>query len=190
MRYASILFALMLVMALTSSAYAAQEKAVFWASNPVSPGETAMVVGSGLGDTKQVAFTRLEDAPAGEPGADALSRLPAEAQMIKPAQVSELSVKFVLPDAEKPGLYAVQTISDTGRSEVIVLNRPDLRWVQGDAGLQATPGGWVRGFGVCLGEAGRTTNMLLKGPQVVSLKAQGDSYALRAALPKDLPIGD
>ena len=190
MRYASLLLALLLVRALTSSAYAAQEKAVFWASNPVSPGETAMVVGAGLGDTKQVAFTRLEDAPAGEPGADALSRLPAQAKMIKPAQVSELSVKFVLPDAEKPGLYAVQTISDTGRSEVIVLNRPDLRWVQGDAGLQATPGGWVRGFGVCLGEAGRTANVLLKGPQVVSLKAQGNSYALRAAVPKDLPIGD
>ena len=47
MRYASLLAGL-LVMALTSSAYAVQEKAVFWASNPVSPGETAMVVGAGL----------------------------------------------------------------------------------------------------------------------------------------------
>src|SRR5262249_56695997 len=120
MRYASLLLDLLLVIALTSSAYAAQEKAVFWASNPVSPGETAMVVGAGLGDTKQVAFTRLEDAPAGEPGADALSRLPAEAQMIKPAQVSEFSVKVVLPDAGKPGRYAVQTISDTGRIQELV----------------------------------------------------------------------
>src|SRR5262249_61396503 len=77
MRYASLLLSLFLIIALTSSAYAAQEKAVFWASNPVSPGEAAMVVGAGLGDTKQVAFTRLEDARAGDLGADALSALSA-----------------------------------------------------------------------------------------------------------------
>ena len=177
------------VLAMATSA-SARESAVYWSSNPVSPGETAMVVGAGLESTKQIAVVRLGDGAAGEPGTDALHALPVGARPLEPAQVSELSVKFVLPGEEKPGLYAAQMISGEERSEVVVLNRPDLRWVQGDAGPQATPGGWLRGFGVSLAEAGRTPVVLLKGQRMLRLKAQGDAYALRAALPKDLPAGN
>jgi Pectate lyase superfamily protein len=163
---------------------------VFWASSPVAPAETVVLAGSGLAGTKQVVWTSVPDGNAGEPVMTRPDILLKRDRIVAPAQVSEISVKFILPGAKQPGLYAVQLISEAGQSEVVLLNRPDLRWVQGDAGPQSTAGGWVRGFGSCLAVPRKESTLILRGPRTVRLKVSGDRYAVRAAIPEDLPPGD
>jgi hypothetical protein len=123
---------------------------VFWATSPVAPGETVVLPGAGLADTKHIVVARLPDGKTGEPTEARPDDLPKPERIVPPEQVSEISLKFILPGAGEAGLYPVQLISEARHSEVFVLNRPDLRWVQGDAGPEATQGGWVRAFGSCL----------------------------------------
>src|SRR4051794_23365153 len=55
---------------LAVAAASADPPRVFWASDPVRPGETVMAHGSDLGDvaaTAVVEMARLEDGPAGAP---------------------------------------------------------------------------------------------------------------------------
>jgi len=89
---------------------------VFWASSPVAPGETAVLVGSGLEGAAGVAVECLPDAAVGEPS-DEDARIPsASAGIVEPAQVTERSVKFVLPEAGKPGLYTARVSGVLGKT--------------------------------------------------------------------------
>ena len=99
-------------------------------------------------------------------------------------------MKFVLPKEEKPGLYAVQMVSDGGAQRGGRAEPPGPAVGAGRCrARRPLPADGCEASGSALGEKRHTTNVLLKGPQVVRLKAQGDCYALRAALPKDLPTG-
>ena len=64
-------------------------------------------------------------------------------------KASDQSLKIVVPEDWKPGVFAYR-LTTPGGSVQGMLNQPRVWWVQGDLGMAASPGGWVRMFGVNL----------------------------------------
>jgi len=166
--------------------------AVFWAGDPVGPGEAVVLVGEGLGHQPAVELARLPDGEPSQPvGPPAW---PESARAVEALQVSEQSLKFVVPKDFEPGVYVLR-VTTAGGSVAGTLNRPRAWWAQGDLGRAASPGGWVRAFGVNLaaGAAERdavSPTIRLEGPTTLLLEAEGSSFAAKAALPADVPPGE
>jgi hypothetical protein len=130
---------------------------IFWASDPVRPGEAALLVGDGFGDHPRIELTRLKNDPGGT--AAAVERT-GTGTPVGPLQASDQSVKFIVPADFKEGVYAVRITSGDG-SAVGLLNAPTVYWAQGDQGVRAAPGGWIRVFGRCIGRAPATAVLLM-----------------------------
>lgn len=163
---------------------------VFWTSDPVWPGDLVLGYGAGLSGAENIRVVRLADGPRGGPGREGFVPR-GSVRSVGPLQSSDHSVKFVLPENLKPGVFGVQLETPKGRTAVVWLNRPDVWWCQGDRGQAASPGGWVRVFGRCLGWSGRAiTTVFLRGARGVAISAKADCYSARAELPKHLPAGD
>jgi hypothetical protein len=161
---------------------------VFWASDPVAPGETVLVTGGGFGASPTIQTQRLDDGPAGPPTGkpSAWTGTGVASPAIQP---SDNALKFTLPAALKPGLIAYRIAGKDG-AVIGVLNRPAAWWALGDLGDTASPGGAVRVFGHNLKAPGGQALIFLQGPRTVNLAAEGDAYCLRVKLPADLPVGD
>ncbi len=178
----------LLVPFLASAAFT--QPAVFWASDPISPGSTALVTGAGFGAKPTAEIARLPDTPSSEPRPAAA--WPAKMDPVAVIQPADSSVKFVVPETLKPGLFAYRITGPQGAVRGL-LNRPAIWWAQGDLILNASPGGWVRVFGKNLASpapAGAKSRLFLRGPKSLPLAAEGDGYSARAALPTDLPTGE
>lgn len=177
-----------------SISYAASS--VFWASDPIRPGETAMLIGEGFGDKPTVEIAKLTDGTTRAPSFKMLS-WPGQGHTAEELQPNDTSVKFVIPSSLPPGIYTYRITAQSG-SCVGLLNRPTVWWAQGDLGTTATPGGWLRLFGKCLSSPSaqmersgvKRSTILLQGPRTLTLAADADCYTARASLPKDLPVGD
>ncbi|MEN6549094.1 MAG: hypothetical protein ABFE07_23865, partial [Armatimonadia bacterium] len=162
---------------------------VFWASDPIAPGETALVCGGGFGAAPKVEIKRLAEGAAGKPVTGPLG-WSGGGQAVEVLQPRDNALKFIVPPGLKPGLLAYRITAADG-AVTGLLNRPAVWWVQGDVGLEATPGGWLRIMGKNLGsKGGPERTVMLQGPREVTLAAAGDAYALKAALPQDLPAGE
>ncbi len=168
---------------------AAQTPAIFWASDPVRPDEVVMAQGSFPAQCT-VRVGQYGNAPPGLPPAPGQTRPPAT----RPAEVLQASaecLKFLLPAGGKPGLYFCEVVGPEGQATV-VLNAPSPWWMQGDAGTEASPGGWLRIFGKCLS--------LGDGPQVCLVSRAGrkslvpakgkDGWELAVSLPADTVPGE
>lgn len=160
--------------------------AVYWASSPVQPGETVLACGSGFGGKPAVAVARLTDSAPGQPPATRLA-FPATSHAAPVYQADDEAVKFGLPANVRPGVFTYR-ITGAGGAVTGLVNAPAVWWAQGDAGLTATPGGWVAAFGRNLALSG--TVGYLSGPRTVTLKSKSaDCWSARFALPTDLPVG-
>ena len=175
---------LFLVLIPVGVSVATEPPVVFWASDPVHPGETALVLGDGFGEQARVSVGRLADLAAAEPAA-------AEPIAVEVVQRSPQCVKFVLPPQLPDGVFSYR-ITAAGGTVTGLLNRPQAWWVQGDGGPSATPGGWVRWFGKNLGDAsaGLAPKLQLRGEKNWEVEAVADAYSGRASLPADLPPGE
>lgn len=161
---------------------AAAEPKVVWASAPVLPDETVCVLGGDFGPE-----TTVEASAGGDWAAAPI------------LQRTQSSLKFVLPKTWSPGVYSFKVKNPDGASVAYPLNQPQVKWLQGDNGATATPGGWIRAFGVCLSFEGYAG--LKDMPQArfrlqaadgksLELPAQNPScFSLKLELPKDLPVG-
>ncbi len=138
-------FAWMLAFA-TSPVFGAPQ--VFWGSDPVQPGEAAMLIGDGFGDSPVIDVMRLGDDSATDSAA--LESAGAD-RRVPILQASDQSVKFVVPEDYEEGVYRVRITSDKGATGWF-LNKPTVYWAQGDQGRQASPGGWIRVFGRNVGQ--------------------------------------
>lgn len=211
-RLSVIVFGVLLLTAIAGHAGAiAAGPAVFWASDPVRPGEAVMAIGEGFVENPPVEVVRLPDGAAAQPVAAAVDWSgAAKAEVL---QSSAQSIKFALPADAKPGVFAYRVTTPDG-SVVALLNRPRIWWIQGDSGTAASPGGWIALFGVNLAasepsggeegdspvfasrESGKSPRALgqsfvrLEGPVTVGLAAEADLYAARCPLPADLPPGE
>jgi hypothetical protein len=165
--------------------------AVFWASDPLRPGETALLIGDSLGTNATVQVERLEDTTPSQISR-VLPSLTAEARAVTCSQASDQSVKFQVPTDLQPGVF-IYAVSHGSGSAAGLLNRPQVWWSQGDLGTNASPGGWIRIFGKNLGWpsqlAGGITRVRLEGSSTIDLLAAGDEFAARTEVPGDTPPG-
>lgn len=168
---------------------------IFQVTDPVGPGEAVTVLGDDLGADSRVEVGRADDANLGRPptsGAVSPSP-PARMQKAEVLQPCDQSLKFIVPDSLKRGVFVYRLT--TGEGEVLgALNVPAVWWVQGDLGAAASPGGWLRLFGKNLGwasDGGKepATTVLLAGRKTVHLTAKANCFAARVQLPDDLPRG-
>jgi DNA-binding cell septation regulator SpoVG len=160
---------------------------VFWASDPVQPGQTVVVVGEGFGNQPKVSIRSLvlddvrqppaKDAPATE-GIVTVDVL----------QPSDQGFKFTIPGTFRPGIYLYQIDTDSGSCHGY-LNRPRAWWAQGDLGVAASPGGRIRVFGQNFGRKPLISILLPDWSKRGDLSATGDEYAVSADIPPDLPPG-
>ena len=156
------------------STCAVAKPVIIWASDPVRPGDAVMVRGDGFGTNATV-----EVSAAG----DSWKKVPV-------LQQTDRTIKFALPTNLVGRIFRYRISSSGGMSEVASLNEPRIWWLQGDHTETATPGGWLRIFGLNLDlpssatvllSSSATTNTLLPVPI--------DPNALRADLPGNLTPG-
>jgi hypothetical protein len=150
---------LLLCLAPTS---ALAQPVVLWASDPIRPGETALVFGEGFESTKSIQVIRLDDGDPGLPPPPGEVVVRGEAITVEPLQPRLHSVKFTIPEDLKPGIFACRIYTEDGEA-LAILNRPTPIWLLGDQGPEATSGGWVKVYGRCLGWAKPDTRVLLRG---------------------------
>lgn len=148
---------------------------VIWASDPVRPGETVVVRGDGFGKKAKV---EVSNSGQGEWKA-------AEVQ-----QQTERTLKFTLPDKLTSGPVSFRVLVGGEQSAVHHLNVPQVWWMQGDQVETATPGGWIRLFGLNLG-MGEAAQLVLQGPKgpVRLTPTPVDDFNFQADLPGDLEVG-
>jgi hypothetical protein len=164
----------MAVLAFVCAAAAARAEtpAVIWMSEPVRPGEAVMVFGGPWADVKQVELS----------GPDK--------RTVKPLKVTDDCVTFVYPADWPLAAFTARVVDGTAGHVDVRVNAPDVWWLQGDAGPSASPGGWLRAFGRCIGYGGRAfLEFRGAGPAVKVSATDCDLFALRVELPRDLPAG-
>jgi hypothetical protein len=143
---------------------------IFWASDPVAPGETVLVTGSNLGDLRTLEVMRLPDDVAMQP-VEAKMKW-GDAVIAPVSQPADASLKFKLPESLARGVFAYRITTSSGTASGLV-NAPIVHWLQGDLGPEASPGGWVRLFGrnlsvVGLSKSGLVPKLLFRGPRRVT----------------------
>jgi hypothetical protein len=106
---------------------------VTWHSDPVEPDEVVVVRGGDFGAAPTVLVGRLRDTTKPVGVGDLWTRV-EKPQAVTPLQVSDHSLKFVLPAGLKPGQYAYRVQKGAELSAPQVLNAPDVWWLQGDQG--------------------------------------------------------
>lgn len=151
---------------------------VIWASDPVRPGETVVVRGDGLGST-----ARVEVAPGGN-----LSSW----QPVEVVQQTDRTLKFILPGTIPTGTAAFRITAEGTTSPAVLLNEPELWWTQGDETDAATPGGWIRVFGLNLDFRGpATVELFQNGRRVAEVFPRSrNAYNFEVPLPSTLEPGD
>ncbi len=164
-----------------------------------------MAIGDALGERATVEIVRLADADAGNP-APARFAWPGGGAKVEALQAADHSLKFEVPAALPPGVFAYRITTASGAATGL-LDRPAIWWTQGNLGTSASPGGSLQLFGKNLvaGGAGRAATVVFRGPRAspsgsgqtpksplrtIALTAQGDAYEATAVLPADLPVGD
>jgi len=167
--------------------HAAGPPVVVGKSTPVGPNDTALFVGEGFDDGCEIKLGRLTDTPCSTP-VERSASLPANPIACETVQPTGQSVKVVIPADLAPGIFACRLSNAAGQTTVL-LNAPEVWWVQSDGGTMASPGGWLRVQGKCLAVPQATATILLIGPTTVRLSAKGDGYSQRAELPADLVPG-
>ena len=148
---------------------------VIWASDPVRPGETVVVRGDAFGKKAKV-----EVSVSGQ----------EEWKQAEVLQQTERTLKFVLPMEIPAGVVSYRIQADGAFSEVRKLNTPQIWWIQGDQVESATPGGWIRLFGLNLGLKKGAKLILRKDATSVPLRLIAvDDYNFRAELPDTVSVG-
>ncbi len=181
-----IVLALTVCMSLRPMA-ACGEVVVTWASDPIRPDETVLLRGAGFGIQPAVSFARCPDG-------DPLSAAAAEPvwTTLPALQASDDALKFTIPASEKPGVFRCRVVAEGVASAAVILNQPQCWWLQGDAGSSATPGGWLRIFGKCLGTAPAHVRVVLKDEKGLALALPveaADDWSLRVRIPPEIPAG-
>jgi hypothetical protein len=166
---------------------------VFWVSEPVSPGDVVMAYGGDLQTVHSVELGRLPDLSSGIPGG--APAYGADRIEVPALQVSDHSLKFMLPKSFKPGIF---TVSYGGRS-ARVIDAPKVYWCQttrllpGLSQNEAAPGSSIQIIGRNFIPASKPAKVrvLLRasGRDIESAVIQIDKYSLIAALPSSLSIG-
>lgn len=171
---------------------------VFWQSDGNRPGDIVLLSGSGLAKSNTIFAWRLPD-ENGKPLPSSPDK-PATAAQITALQTTEESLKFALPADFKTGIFAVQIPQENGKPQTVVLNRPELWFLQpvelrpGLTENQAPEGATVQLIGkdfLLPGELGSPKIQLRDrtGRWIEILPSRAEKFSLRFQIPKNLPAG-
>lgn len=171
----------------------------FWASQPVSPGETVLVSGGNLSADATALVTRLDDTEPGSPLSAGVSSNNGWTS-VAALQSSATSMKFALPTVN-PGVFAYRMKSASLTGAATLVNAPDVWFVQGDQGYAATPGGKLKVFGTSLsvpkGAAGHSAQIALVKDEAVVATIKADpadpaeaAYGLQFSVPPTVAPGE
>ena len=154
------------------AATAAEPPAVFWASSPTRPGEHVLLGGGGWSEGEDLAV---------EIGG----------RRVKPDMVSRTGLVFGWPADLAQSVAEARVVGASGTSKPVVLNAPEVWWMQGDDHDASTPGGWLRVFGRALDFGGRAKVRLAGngGTRELALTHRG-TWDLAAEVPADLACGE
>lgn len=126
----------------TVGLFAAEEQSgqdrpvVIWVSSPVLPGETVLVHGGNWGEKPVVELT-----------------IGRKKLTVAPISVSDASLMFVYPESWKPAVIGGVVKSGELVSELFKVNAPDIWWIHGDRGREASTSlGSISLFGNCLSD--------------------------------------
>ncbi len=101
------------VVALCSASAFAAAPHLYWASDPVGPGQAVMAIGDALGDHATVEIVRLADTAAGSP-TRARFTWPGEGAKVETLQATDNSLKFIVPATLPPGVFAYRIATASG----------------------------------------------------------------------------
>jgi hypothetical protein len=176
------------ILALLSLAVVARSAAgappqIVWASDPIRPDETLVVIGEGFSSNSVVELGVCVD--AAKPDVK-------EWTALQPMQASERALKVLVPKGWPQNMWACRVREAHEVSRVETLNEPEVWWWNGDGGENATPGGWLRVFGKSLNFGGKGRAQLRggEGRSIALAPRVSSGYALDFALPADLAPGD
>ena len=185
-RFIRVLGCLFLVLFYVPCVSAAPD--LFWGSDPVRPGEVALLIGDGLDSVSHV-FVSLSN---NDKNASSSQEKPGLGQEAEILDLSNESLKLLVPEDLQEGVYRVEIHSANGVVDYL-LNRPAIYWLQGDAGLEKGHSGrWLRIFGRNISHDPKQTVILLRAKDGRTREIAPTSASLWEAtfsLPKDLPPG-
>ena len=165
------------------------ESKLFWGSDPIAPGETAMLFGDGIGQKVTAEGWRLADETVTAPPTQAEpAALPGAGKALEVLQASNECVKALLPNDWGTGIFAVRLKTESGISAPFFLNRPELWWWLGGENDQAYPGEDLRVFGKNFGEKTRVW-LVGEGKPIALTMLKAEKYTVRCQLPKDIKPG-
>ncbi|MDD2600918.1 MAG: glycosyl hydrolase family 28-related protein [Kiritimatiellae bacterium] len=192
-RFHARFFALTCMLALLAIMSAAGEgPQVFWASDPVRPGETVVLMGESFTTNMVVELAQVTEKQGPSLAGSAFSEAQVKV-VLKPLQASEQSLKAAVPNTWTQGVWAVRVSGqDAVVSKSVLLNAPTVWWWNGDGGEFSTPGGWLRVFGKALNFGGQSRAQLKNGEgRILELMPHRSSgYALAFDLPPEIAPGD
>ncbi len=141
-RFISLLFLFFSV----SYLQATEVPKIFWASSPVKPNETVIIQGGNFSEAAKIEIAQLDDGAAPPLTNTNLKLNWEEAQIL---QMNLSSIKFLIPDEWKLGVYACRIVDEKKESDIYWLNAPDVWWTQGNKGENPSTEGWLRIMGNC-----------------------------------------
>ena len=162
---------LLLALAALSTATLHAKPVVIWASDPVRAGESVVVRGDGFGGKAAVEISLSQNGnPTDWQSVEVLQQTPSTLKFALPAQIGDGIVRFRISDGKES-------------SEPSLLNAPKIWWMQGDETETATPGGWLRLFGLNLNLRPSAKATLRAGDSTISLTPEViDEFALTSGL--------
>lgn len=122
----------------------------------------------------------------------------ADAAALEFVQRTINSVKFTLDASLDMGVYAIKLNPSfsSAQPKYIYLNNADIAYLMGDDGNESTTGGFVRIIGSNLYLDNKTPLVTIKSITTgvcyqleVDLESLNDSYAVKAKIPDNLPVG-
>lgn len=124
---------------------------IFWASDPVQPGETILAQGDLLDADTELQIARLDDGRVGDaPKIVPFAFNDVASTRLDSLQPSDQTAKYLIPTDWERGIYAMRPVRDGEYGAVRLLNAPAAWWIQGDQVDYATPGSTFSVFGKCL----------------------------------------
>ena len=159
-----------------AAATATAAPVVYWSAEPVAPGESIFLLGSGFSEKMLVTVA------AG--GDDRTRPIPL-------FEAGESAACIPLPTNLPAGVVTCRLMTEDGNLEVRI-NLPQPWWAQGDNGQVASAGGWIRVFGRCMAFAESQPRMQLrKGDATIDLPVvEAGPWTIAGRVPPDASIGE
>ena len=119
---------------------------ISWASHPILPGEVLVLQGSFPPNTIPCETSFGPVVTDNNRAAVATGSNVWVTTSVLPLQQTPVSLKVRVPTSVPHGAFNVSACG----SQPITVNLPDVWWILGDRGDTATPGGWLRTYGLSI----------------------------------------